>query len=223
MRVVSRAEVEDSTTTMQWTRRAEDVKREETLLGRWNLAGAVAVLCDGGDPSLLLQVLSAMMVERPLIVHGTSLDVVSGVTLALHEMIKPFVYQAVSLPVLPPSLLEILEAPVPFIAGLHSSCVPASLSNTDAVVVNLDARRLTTAGARLEKLPGEADLKRYVVVFFSSFGSHLAAEIWSRCSRQGRQRPQRNGLPIEWGCFGMRRLAIFAGTVCGICRIPTNR
>ena len=154
---------------MQWTRRAGPGHDEEAQLGRWNCGAALALLCPGGDATLLLQALSAVMTERQVLVVGSQLEHVSAVSFLLLEVIRPFVYQAVFVAVLPPALLEVLEAPVPFVVGLHSSALAADLPlDASAVVVHLDSAKVSTGGARLPRLPHEVELKKALAAAHSA-------------------------------------------------------
>ncbi len=156
---------------MQWTRRAERLKEEEAQLGRWNVASALGVLCSGGDATVMLQLLSAVMTERQVLVVGSSLEQVSSVVFLLHELMRPFVYQAVFVPILPPSLLEILDAPVPFVVGMHSSTLrPDTQLDAAAVVCNLDNAKVVTGGGRVPRLPDEVELKKTLAAAHSTGG-----------------------------------------------------
>lgn len=147
LQVVSRFGAEPSLT---WCR-AED--QEEVLLGAWN--GDLAFrLLDKGSPPLLMQVLSCVMLEQQVVLTSKSLENVSAVVLALMACMRPFQYQCVLLPVVPPALEDLLDAPVPFLLGMHASCVSDSIG---AIVVNLDAGTIRSRGPIL-KLPQESDL-----------------------------------------------------------------
>jgi hypothetical protein len=159
--VLVRGSMRKEAAAMQWTRRLNVLEDEETQLSRWNAGAALAVLCPGGDPSVLIQALSAIMTERQVLVVGSQMEQVSAACFYLLELIRPFVYQAVFVAVLPPALMEVLEAPVPFVVGLHSSALsPDSRIDSAAVVVNLDSAKVSTGGARIPRLPHEVELRK---------------------------------------------------------------
>jgi hypothetical protein len=57
------------------------------VLGRWNAAGAFAALTEHGE---LCGLLSAVMIERQVLVCGSQLAKVAGVAMLLMELIRPF-------------------------------------------------------------------------------------------------------------------------------------
>ena len=77
------------------------------------------------------------------------------------ELIRPFEYQAVFLPILPPSLSDVLDAPVPFVAGMY--CVAGSApsvgseKNASLVVYNCDSNKIF-ASQPIPKLPFESEV-----------------------------------------------------------------
>jgi hypothetical protein len=159
--VLVRASMRKEAAAMQWTRRLNPMEDEETQLSRWNAGAALAALCPSGDPSVLIQALSAIMTERQVLVVSSQMEKVSAVCFYLLELIRPFVYQAVFVSVLPPALLEVLEAPVPFVVGLHSSSLtPDTRIDSAAVLVNLDSAKVSTVGARVPRLPHELELRK---------------------------------------------------------------
>ncbi len=167
--VLVRCSMRKDAAAMQWTRRARPTEDEETQLGRWNAHAALEALCPAGDPSLLLHAVSAVMTERQVVVVGAQMEQVSAATFFLLEVIRPFVYQAVFVAVLPPALLEVLEAPVPFVVGMHSSALgPDARLDAAAVVVNLDSAKVSSGGARVPRLPHEVELKKTLAAALST-------------------------------------------------------
>lgn len=64
---------------------------------------------------------------------------------------RPFVWQGLFIPILPHSLADYLEAPVPFVVGIQRQ--PIGLRN-DLLIVLLDQNKiLTTAADRLPEAP----------------------------------------------------------------------
>jgi hypothetical protein len=67
----------------------------------------------------LLTVLSALLLERQLVVFHPSLPILSATVLGLLAIVRPFSWQCLVLPVLPSSMMAFLEAPTPFILGVQ--------------------------------------------------------------------------------------------------------
>merc|ERR1711991_1155324 len=86
--------------------------------------------------------LSLVMLEHRVIVFSESLTLLSSFGFIVVDLMKPFVYQAVLLPILPPSLVEILEAPVPFLVGVHTSTFMRLEVQKGVVCVNLDSGKI---------------------------------------------------------------------------------
>ncbi|KAI9142912.1 hypothetical protein BKA69DRAFT_224314 [Paraphysoderma sedebokerense] len=57
-------------------------------------------------------------------------------------LLFPLKWQGILIPVLPAGLIPYLEAPVPFIVGVHSSYMPPDDDLSDVVIVNLDSNNV---------------------------------------------------------------------------------
>ena len=73
-----------------------------------------------------------------MVVFCPNIGVLSTVVLALVPLLRPFAWQSLLLPVLPTQerLLEILDAPVPFILGvqvLHSRAASFRIWNSESI------------------------------------------------------------------------------------------
>lgn len=66
----------------------------------------------------ILKLMTAVMLERSIIVVSEDQAKISSVILGLIEMIQPFQWQFIQIPVLPEALLDTLDVPVPIIAGI---------------------------------------------------------------------------------------------------------
>lgn len=63
------------------------------------------------------------MLEKSLIFVSDNLPLLSSAVLGMQCFLSPFKWCHVSIPILPKSLIEIVEAPMPFIVGLLRSHV----------------------------------------------------------------------------------------------------
>ena len=134
------------------------------------LSWAVAAAAEALPLDALLAGLSAALTERPVLVTGDSLYGVTSVTLGLAELLKPFTFQGTLMPLVPPSLLTLLDSPTPLLAGvLREDLAAASPPARGALVLDLALGASAPPGWRGElggapyaipvpALPGEARL-----------------------------------------------------------------
>ena len=91
--------------------------------------------------SNILVVLGCLLQETRLVLVSKHYAILGPVSEALLSLLFPFHWQGMYLPILPYSMLEILDAPVPYLVGLHArflSEVPFELRPAGIVVVDLD-------------------------------------------------------------------------------------
>lgn len=62
--------------------------------------------------------LKLLLIERSILLIGTSAEEVSASACAMSDLLKPFKWASAFMPLLPVKLLDIVESPVPFIAGI---------------------------------------------------------------------------------------------------------
>lgn len=65
-----------------------------------------------------------MLLERRIIFMSSSLPQLSGCVHAAVNLVYPFSWQHIFIPVLPSSLLDYIHAPMPFVVGIHTSLRP---------------------------------------------------------------------------------------------------
>eukprot|EP01102_Stenamoeba_stenopodia_P014130 TRINITY_DN4663_c0_g1_i1.p1 TRINITY_DN4663_c0_g1~~TRINITY_DN4663_c0_g1_i1.p1 ORF type:complete len:740 (+),score=171.66 TRINITY_DN4663_c0_g1_i1:115-2334(+) len=68
----------------------------------------------------LLLLFERALLEKSSLVVSDKLGLLSAVLLSLVPMLRPFTFQIPFLPILPESLLDYLDSPVPFLMGVHS-------------------------------------------------------------------------------------------------------
>jgi hypothetical protein len=66
----------------------------------------------------IMSLVSALLLERRVVVQCSDPFILSAVAMALPQMIRPYQWQTHFIPFLPPSIEDFLLAPVPFIAGV---------------------------------------------------------------------------------------------------------
>ncbi|CAL8260949.1 unnamed protein product [Merluccius merluccius] len=88
---------------------------------------------------LLLRVFASLLLERRVIFTADKLSTLSQCCHAVVALLYPFTWQHTYIPVLPPSMLDIVCTPTPFIVGLLSSSLPRlkELPIEEVLVVDL--------------------------------------------------------------------------------------
>ncbi|KAJ0029344.1 hypothetical protein NQD34_004341 [Periophthalmus magnuspinnatus] len=92
---------------------------------------------------LLLKVFASLLLERRVIFTADKLSTLSQCCHAVVALLYPFTWQHTYIPVLPPSMLDIVCTPTPFIVGLLSSSLPRlkDLPIEEVLVVDLGNSR----------------------------------------------------------------------------------
>ncbi|XP_038624935.1 DENN domain-containing protein 4B [Tachyglossus aculeatus] len=109
-------------------------------------------------PDLAVTLLLAVLTEHKLLVHSLRPDLLTGVCEALVSMIFPLNWQCPYIPLCPLVLADVLNAPVPFIVGVHSSYFDQHDPPADVICVDLDTNTLFQTEEK--KLPSPRSLPR---------------------------------------------------------------
>ena len=96
---------------------SQDIKLPLPLPQVGNQWGLAVLLLDIGPDSLILT-LKLMLLERSILVLGDDWQKVTACACALLELLKPFEWASVFMPVLPHKMLDFVNSPVPFVAGI---------------------------------------------------------------------------------------------------------
>jgi hypothetical protein len=107
------------------------------------LAHALPVLASLLPPDSLLLLLGAALTEKRLVFVGgaLSLEALTAAVAAFPLLLSPLAWEGLHLPVLPRALLEVLQAPLPYIVGLRS-LPPRFEQDEETIVVLLDRETL---------------------------------------------------------------------------------
>uniref|UniRef100_A0A8C9XE23 DENN domain containing 4B n=1 Tax=Sander lucioperca TaxID=283035 RepID=A0A8C9XE23_SANLU len=93
-------------------------------------------------PENACTLLLAVLAESKLLLHSLRPDVLTSVSEALVSMIFPLRWSCPYIPLCPPQMADVLLAPMPFIVGVHSSCLNLNDLPTDVVCVDLDTNTI---------------------------------------------------------------------------------
>ncbi|KAJ3428545.1 denn domain-containing [Anaeramoeba flamelloides] len=96
------------------------------------------------DPSAIVCLVASVLFEKKIIFTSKSLHTLSNCIQATIALIHPFSWPHILIPIVPYSLLPTVNAPVPYILGLHSSLLVhlEEMELEDLVFCDLDNNRL---------------------------------------------------------------------------------
>lgn len=78
----------------------------------------------------IIDIVALTLLEYRIVIHSTNMAVLCPVAEAICTLLYPFRWQHPYVPVLPRYLLDYLQAPLPYILGLHSSWLPMSMETS---------------------------------------------------------------------------------------------
>ena len=88
---------------------------------------------------IVLEIMCCVLTESQILFHSSNYSLLTYVQECVLALCFPFQWEHVYIPLLPKSLLSVLQAPVPFLVGVHSSVLSAEaageLGQTTRVVV----------------------------------------------------------------------------------------
>lgn len=86
----------------------------------------------------VITLFSAVMSEHKILFHSKSYTRLQDACHALTSLMYPFKYTHTYIPLLPSYLFEVLNAPTPFVIGVHSSLKNEVSDILDVIIVDLD-------------------------------------------------------------------------------------
>eukprot|EP00817_Percolomonadidae_sp_ATCC50343_P002501 CAMPEP_0117418888 /NCGR_PEP_ID=MMETSP0758-20121206/575_1 /TAXON_ID=63605 /ORGANISM="Percolomonas cosmopolitus, Strain AE-1 (ATCC 50343)" /LENGTH=787 /DNA_ID=CAMNT_0005199653 /DNA_START=224 /DNA_END=2584 /DNA_ORIENTATION=+ len=93
-----------------------------------------------------------MLTEKSLLLFSSSLSKLNVVCSTLRDLIFPFKWHHVYIPILPIKCLEFLNAPMPFVMGTHTTFLPDDIPD-HIVLVDLDNNTVNDQGNLTTPLP----------------------------------------------------------------------
>lgn len=79
---------------------------------------AICVLCRALSVENIVTYLTAVLLERQIVVFEANIAYLSAIVLSLQPLLAPFTWQSLLLPIVPVEKQDLLEAPVPFVIGM---------------------------------------------------------------------------------------------------------
>ncbi|KAI4965141.1 hypothetical protein ZWY2020_057393 [Hordeum vulgare] len=129
------------------------VAAEEALaLSIWTMA----TVCRALSLESMLALFTGVLLEKQIVVICPNLGVLSAIVLSIIPMIRPFQWQSLLLPVLPRKLIDFIDAPVPFIAGIQHK--PPDIKMKASSLVRINVQKDQVKANLLPQLPRYKDL-----------------------------------------------------------------
>ncbi|KAI4350300.1 hypothetical protein L6164_004768 [Bauhinia variegata] len=125
---------------------------EAYALSLWSTATICRVL----SLESVLALVAGVLLEKQMILVCPNLGVLSAAVLSFLALIRPFQWQSLFLPVLPGSMLDFLDAPVPYLVGIESKPSDLKLKTTNLVLVDVLKDQVRTCP--LPRLPQHREL-----------------------------------------------------------------
>ncbi|KAJ1298817.1 hypothetical protein BS78_01G482700 [Paspalum vaginatum] len=115
-----------------------------------------ATVCRALSLESVLGLFAGVLLEKQIVVICPNLGVLSAIVLSVIPMIRPFQWQSLLLPVLPSKLIDFLDAPVPFIAGVQHKPPDIKMKGSSLVRINVQKDQVKTCS--LPQLPRYKEL-----------------------------------------------------------------
>lgn len=112
-----KASIFELSSTLHHVKFSSPTGHEDKLIGQWSLPPFVCLLT---LPNIIT-LLNAAMLERRIVFVSSNIGYLSACVLSIVPLLRPFIWQGTYVPVLPNHLREYLQAPVPYIMGVHES------------------------------------------------------------------------------------------------------
>jgi hypothetical protein len=135
---------------------------------------------------LLVELLYHALVEGKILFHSSNTAILPAIGEAIRTLLYPWRWGHVYIPVMPCVLMDVVEAPVPFIVGLSTSTYQAleKAALVGVVVVDCNLRTISKETSAEERFPA-ADLDRWCVLalkcIFSAYKTKTKTNNDSDC------------------------------------------
>lgn len=111
-------------------RRPNDLRLESTEISDlYRILGA----------ETLINVFGSLLLERKVILYGKNISLLSSCVLGLQTILYPFEWQHTLVTLLPHSLIEVCQAPLPLLTGVLDEI---TVDIEDGIVIDLDSRQV---------------------------------------------------------------------------------
>ena len=158
--------------------------------------GAREAFADGKEPLMrclpvrtVFKCVAAIACERRLLLRSKQVSLLVKCAEALRGLAHPLVWRHVYIPCLPISMVDYLDAPMPFIMGATHDVDVDERALEGVTVVDLDTGSMRDGGEQI-LLPQESMLRNKCVLVLAR-RRFVAVHAWKICSRRHRQEETR--------------------------------
>lgn len=133
-------------------RNALFAEEESTALSTW----AVASICGCLRLEHVMTLFAAALLEKQIVIVCSNLGMLSASVLSVIPLIRPYHWQSLLIPVLPNDMLDFLDAPVPYIVGVHNKTSDLQSRLGNAVII--DANKNQIKSTSVPQFPQQREL-----------------------------------------------------------------
>lgn len=137
----------------------------------------MAVLLSCITPRNIFQLINLLLMEKSLVIVGKNVGMVTALAFAAVNLLSPFTWEGVFVPMVPDSARELFGAPVPFILGTTSPPRSEDLSPTAAVLFLQESISFVSDSAQFWKNSGDRAAKDGFTRRLSSVADAVTATI----------------------------------------------
>lgn len=135
------------------------------------------------DSSHVLALFASLLFDRRILMLSTNLERASLAVIALGDLLRPFRWVHIFIPVLPNKWIDYILAPMPYICAMHASNRAAidRYPTDDVVIADLDDRSVLFFEDDLELLPG-ARLSKLLTVIDKAMASYHKCGVFDNAA-----------------------------------------
>uniref|UniRef100_A0A1B0AU76 UDENN domain-containing protein n=1 Tax=Glossina palpalis gambiensis TaxID=67801 RepID=A0A1B0AU76_9MUSC len=118
----------------------------------------------------VIQLLTCVLLENQVLLRSNDYQKLMTVGECITSILFPFVWPHVYAPILPAALHHFLDAPVPFVMGLHAECEAANKIGSEAALCFLDIdRKVIQLPEELPAFPHKTDFMAEIISVLDKF------------------------------------------------------
>ncbi|XP_067645508.1 DENN domain-containing protein 5B isoform X3 [Eurosta solidaginis] len=118
----------------------------------------------------VIQLLTCVLLENQVLLRSNDYQKLMIVGECITSVLFPFVWPHVYAPILPAALHHFLDAPVPFVMGLHADCVSANKIGTEATLCFVDIdKKIIQLPEELPAFPHKIDFMSEIISILDKF------------------------------------------------------
>ena len=132
------------------------------------------------SPENMITLFTCVLLEKQVLLVSSQMSLLTAVAEVLRVLLYPFTWHHVYIPVLPRGLMGVLQAPMPFIVGVHTSCFDEVRDEVPHCVVQvfLDSSVVNLGDNELPVLPPKSYKKLLDVIRTKANSYANRGDMW---------------------------------------------